>query len=289
MDLRFVDQLVDFVRGQGFVLDFSDVTFPEFFTQELRIDIDDPVYAKMGSSKGKRLRCFLQTVDNKTAVTALQALWQYRVDLIALKELTDPVPNAEARLLSVVQRLSSSSRASLVAPPTKVYSAQQFLDLRHDLERVRDLPPHPRGIAFEGFLKRAFDVFGLAARDQFKIRHEQIDGSFVLGHETYLLEAKWHKGRIDAATLRVFQAKLEAMSAWTRGVFVSFNGFTLPGLDSFGGGKRLICVEGKDIHSALVCEIPLDIMLEKKVRHLAETGEPFVPVALLFPEEDAGS
>lgn len=288
MDLRFVDQLVDFVRGKGFVLDFSDATFPEFFTQELRVDIDDPMYAKMGSSKGKRLRCFLQTVDNKTAINALQALWQYRADLVALNELEDPIPNAEARLLTIVQRLSGSANASLVAPPAKVYSAQQFLDLKRDLERVRDLPPHPRGTAFEGFLKRAFDVFGLAARDQFKIRHEQIDGSFVLGHETYLLEAKWHKGRIDAATLRIFQAKLEAMSAWTRGVFVSFNGFTVPGLNSFGGGKRLICVEGKDIHSSFVHEVPLDIMLQKKARHLAETGEAFIPFALLFPEKRVG-
>ncbi|WP_242140604.1 restriction endonuclease, partial [Sphingomonas sp. TREG-RG-20F-R18-01] len=250
------------------------------------VDINDPIFAKTGSSKGKRLRCFLQTADNKTAIHALQALWQYRCDLIALNELDDPISNAEARLLTVVQRLSESANVSLVTPLAKVYSAQQFLDLRRELERVRDLLPHPRGTAFEGFLKHAFDVFGLAARNQFKIRHEQIDGSFVLGHETYLLEAKWHKGRIDAATLRIFQAKLEAMSAWTRGVFVSFNGFTLPGLDSFGGGKRLICVDGKDIHSARVREIPLDTMLERKVRHLAETGEPFIPVALLFPERE---
>ena len=35
----------------------------------------------------------------------------------------------------------------------------------------------------------------LEAREAFRLRGEQIDGSFVLGHETYVLEAKWQSGR----------------------------------------------------------------------------------------------
>ena len=53
IDLRLVDDLVDFVRGQGFVLDFSDASFTEFFASELQVDIDDPKYSVKGGSKGK--------------------------------------------------------------------------------------------------------------------------------------------------------------------------------------------------------------------------------------------
>ncbi|MEO3431863.1 hypothetical protein [Inquilinus sp. CAU 1745] len=53
--MRFVDDLVDFIRGRGYVLDFSDSSFAAFFASELDIDIDDPAYARQGGSKGKRL------------------------------------------------------------------------------------------------------------------------------------------------------------------------------------------------------------------------------------------
>ncbi len=51
------------------------------------------------------------------------------------------------------------------------------------------------------FLKSLFDAFGLAAQEPFRLRGEQIDGSFQLGSETYLLEAKWHGQSIGVADL----------------------------------------------------------------------------------------
>lgn len=45
IDFRFVDEMVDFVRGRGFVLDFCDPTFSQFFKREIGVDIDDPIYA----------------------------------------------------------------------------------------------------------------------------------------------------------------------------------------------------------------------------------------------------
>ena len=61
IDILLLDDL--FEMSGGYVLNFSDKTFAQFFAHELDIDIDDEVYARNGSSKGKRLRCFLQTVD----------------------------------------------------------------------------------------------------------------------------------------------------------------------------------------------------------------------------------
>jgi hypothetical protein len=139
-----------------------------------------------------------------------------------------------------------------------------------------------RGYAFEKFLKNLFDTFGLEARSPFKLVGEQIDGSFLLGHETYLLEAKWQNELTRIGDLRAFDGKVGDKAAWSRGLFVSYSGFTEDGLQAFGRGKRIICADGLDLAEALMRKIPLDKVLERKVRHVAETGISFARVRDLF-------
>ncbi len=47
--------------------------------------------------------------------------------------------------------------------------------------------PQQRGYDFERFLRELFDAYELSARTAFRLTGEQIDGSFVLHNETYLL------------------------------------------------------------------------------------------------------
>ncbi|ALG60508.1 MULTISPECIES: restriction endonuclease [Citromicrobium] len=282
IDFRTIEELVEFVRGRGYVLDFSDATFSEFFAVELDVDIDDPVYAEGGTSKGKRLRCFLSKVDNATAARTLQALSEYRREHLYSTGNEDPVANAEGRLLGIIRRLNGETSGVADEQPKRAFNTAQLADLRRELYGLRDLAPQPRGYAFEDFLKRAFDLFGLKAREPFRNIGEQIDGSFLLDDQIYLLEAKWTRDPIGVADLHAFHGKLDK-AAWTRGVFVSYGGFTNEGLTAFGSAKRMICVEGRDIYDALEKQIPLADLLRAKVRRAAETGHPFVPIAQLFP------
>jgi hypothetical protein len=149
---------------------------------------------------------------------------------------------------------------------------------------VRDLPAQGRGYAFEAYLKELFDAFGMAAREPFKLYGEQIDGSFHLAGETYLLEAKWLNRKVSIAELHGFHGKIEQKAAWARGLFVSFGGFTNQGLDAFGKGKKLVCMEGREIKIALEREIGIDALIAMKVRRVAETGAVFTPIETLFPE-----
>ena len=283
MDLTLVDDLVDFVRGRGYVLDFSDTTFADFFMSELNVDIDDPTYAQNGGSKGKRLRTFLQNADDPIAVRTLQALWDRRAQILLRLGQADPVRNAEGRFLSVVAKLDGQPSAPSSQTPASAPNWHLIAGLRDELYRVRSLESHKRGYAFEAFLKRCFDASGLEAREPFRNTGEQIDGSFQLGHETYLLEAKWLASPIGNRDLHAFHGKLEGKAAWARGLFVSYSGFTDEGLISFGTGKRVVCAEGRDLYEALDRQIPIKALLERKVRHAAETGRPFVPISLLFP------
>jgi hypothetical protein len=107
-------------------------------------------------------------------------------------------------------------------------------------------PAQARGYAFETFLKDLFDAYGLAAQESFRLRGEQIAGSFQFGHETYLVDAKWQGQAIGVAELSTFHGKIEQKASWTRGLFVSNSGFTDEGLAAFGRGKPVVCLDGYD-------------------------------------------
>nr|WP_289851744.1 restriction endonuclease [Sinorhizobium meliloti] len=246
------------------------------------VDIDDPIYAEQGGSKGKRLRCFLQKVDDATATRTLQALWEHRAEHLARTGRQDPIQNAEGRFLGLLARLNGQPTNAGEAPPRRAFDWRLLAELRDELVRVESLRAHERGYAFEAFLRRCFDMAGLTAREPFRNTGEQIDGSFLLGEETYLLEAKWHSQPTGVADLHVFHGKLDQKAAWARGLFVSYKGFTTEGLAAFGSGKRLICMDGRDIYDALDRQIPLKAVLERKVRRAAETGRPFIPTRELF-------
>jgi hypothetical protein len=144
IDFRFIEELVEFIRGRGYVLNFSDTRLSEFFATELDVDIDDPVYAEDGGSKGKRLRCFLRKIDNATAARALLALWEYRREHIYSTATSDPVTNAEGRFLGLVQRLNGEAPGPSDQPPRRAFNAAQLAELRTELYNLRDLAPQPR-------------------------------------------------------------------------------------------------------------------------------------------------
>jgi hypothetical protein len=288
LDLRILDEALG-MEG-GYVLNFSDRTFSTFFAEELNIDIDDPRYAQQGSSKAKRLRFLLQKSDRATCTRVLEALWNHRQQLLAAGYWRSSAPaGADGRFLDLLQRLLEPLDAAAGATPfafqtpAPAFGWSRIDQLRQRLIAVAALEPHARGYEFESFLTALFNAHGLNAKEPFRLRGEQIDGSFSLANEIYLVEAKWQSQPTGNDDLHTFHGKLEQKAAWTRGVFVSHAGFTAEGLYAFGRGKRVICVDGLDINDLLDRRLPLDRVLEAKVRRAAETGEPFHRVRDLFP------
>ena len=56
MDIRIIDRV--FGMEGGYVLDFSNRTFADFFLEELGVDIYDDRWDAQGNSKANRLRCY---------------------------------------------------------------------------------------------------------------------------------------------------------------------------------------------------------------------------------------
>jgi hypothetical protein len=210
VDMRFLDEL--FGMSTGYVLDFNNQTFAEFFSDELGIDIDDPRYSAEGTSKGKRLRFFLRTADSRVRVRTLLALWEYRETQRRRAGLAESVPNAEEEFYCLVERLGGTppraKKASVASSESQVDRALSE-SLKTKLLTLSQLKPVERGYAYERFLRELFDANGLAARASFRLVGEQIDGSFQLAGETYLLEAKWTSAPVGVADLRAFNARLK--------------------------------------------------------------------------------
>lgn len=283
LDMKLIDDL--FEMGGGYVLDFNDRTFSAFFNNELRINIDDPRFAANGGSKAKRLRCFLQTVQDQTAVRALLGLWDYRNTLRRRAGLEEPVQGAEEEFGTLIESLGGqrpAPQASRKAAGGGSVNPAKLKALAADFLVVSTKDFQERGYAFERWLKFMFDAYNLDAREAFRVVGEQIDGSFQLGGETYLVEARWRNAMADISDLHTFHGKLEQKAFWSRGLFISIAGFSDDGLKAFGRGKRLICMDGLDLHQTLDRGLALDTVLSRKVRRAAETGSPFASVRDLF-------
>ena len=279
-DMPIIDKV--FAMESGWVLNFSNQTFAKFFQEELGVDIDDSRWAAQGGSKAKRLRYYLRQADRQKALDTLNALWEYREATSVTVDYTELEDAVCKEFFRIIKRLGGKPPAPAVpaAPqpePRIDETVASALAARLLVVSTMD-PPQTRGFAFEKFLKDLFDAYGMSAHDSFRLEGEQIDGSFVLGNDPYLLEAKWTNARVDAATLRAFNAKVEDKAKWSRGLIVSQSGFTAAGLEAFGRGKSVVCMDGLDLHEVLRHRLDLAGVLAMKVRHAAETGEAFISV-----------
>lgn len=142
------------------------------------------------------------------------------------------------------------------------------------------MPPHERGFAFEKFLNTLFKAFDLSPRGPFRLVGEQIDGSFEFDHETYLVEAKWQDKQTGQSEILVLREKVEGKATWSRGLFVSYSGFTNEGLEAFSRGRatNLIGMSGQDLYFILDGKLSLLETFRRKIRLAGETGRFYVPV-----------
>lgn len=289
VDLLLIDEVFASEKGAGYVLNFSDTTFSDFFRSEVRINIDDPKYRTSGTSKGKRLRAFLQIEPDAIVARTLRGLWEYREAMNSFSRVSgDEAVRQEERFFALVDAIDGKgsprpiprkARSNFISPPPQALTAlnAQYLALM-------SMAAHNRGYAFEKFLSDLFAIYELDPRRSFRLRGEQIDGSFEMPPETFLVEAKWQALPTGQSDLLAFSGKVEGKTQWSRGMFISYSGFTEDGLHAFARGRPtcIVCMDGLDLHQILSGGLNLVDVIQKKKRRAAETGNAFVPVRDLF-------
>lgn len=73
--------------GEGYVLDFSNRTFSEFFIEHLDVDIYDEGYSEGGNSKANRLRSFWRLSSDDSVARCIDKLLEHITDSLALGRL----------------------------------------------------------------------------------------------------------------------------------------------------------------------------------------------------------
>jgi Restriction endonuclease len=202
-----------------------------------------------------------------------------------IDRLNSLLPGVEFKIPELLDPgfLNSFAQPKAEEPPPQTagtLSAAKAQELATHLIEITKLDPQARGLRFEGFLNELFAGFGLAPRGAFRLVGEQIDGSFKLQGQTYLVEAKWHEPQIGFADLMTFSGKVAGKASWSRGLFVSNSGFAVDGLEAFSRGRQtnLICADGLDLYEVLSRKVSLIDVLEEKARRAAETNRAFIAV-----------
>jgi hypothetical protein len=219
---------------------------------------------------------FWQKEDNRVGGELMNAMLDY---------IGETGPNIEMCRL-IVERLLGHVP---VQPMQKQSSQQQqvskmLAELKEEFIRLAAQADRNRaGLSLEKLLNRLFEVFQLQPRQAFRVVGEQIDGSFEMDGQIYLLESKWEKYPLPEADLLVFRGKIEGKSTFTRGVFISLNGISAQARDTITRGKApsFFVMDGHDLMMILGEAVSLTDFLRQRVRLLAEEGRVCVPFSEL--------
>lgn len=161
------------------------------------------------------------------------------------------------------------------ASTLKTVDRARVSTLKANYLRVSAIPPQQRGFEFEKFLHELFEIYGFVPRPSFKLKGEQIDGSFTLDNEFYLFEAKWRADATTQQELIVLNDRVRSHSAIGRGMFITAGSFSPDGVFAFQKGRSssIIGIDGQDLYFILENALPLDEVIRRKLRWLVETGE----------------
>jgi hypothetical protein len=198
----------------GWVLNFSDRTFTKFVGDSTGLNIFDPRYNYKSGSKANRLRAFWTREDNQVSGKLMNDMLDYACEGVRTGALAE-----ECRLI-VARLLKGGPVANAHANSKPTIDPKPHERLAVVLKEVTQLAPNPRGFAFESFLNELFAASNLAPRASFRHVGEQIDGSFHLAGDTYLVEAKWQDQKIGNRELQSFAGSVRTKASWSRGLYI---------------------------------------------------------------------
>lgn len=156
VEKRYFERLLG--MQSGYVLDYSDPTFGEFFKRH-RVDIHGPKYQTYGTSKAKKMRAFWeQEPDTLVGAVLGEMLQAYEADC------TLNGRNIEAPILekaqNIVARLSGTSRPSKTVSQT----VDDFLHNEFVIPNIRKLPIEAMAVpVIESRLNEARTAMGAGA------------------------------------------------------------------------------------------------------------------------------
>jgi hypothetical protein len=280
-----------FEMSGGYVLDFSNRTFREFFLDNLRIDIYHPQYNYESGSKANRLRAFWKVEENAIVGKSILALLEYwkskkeiNGQIITFEEdnLYDGCMNIAERLIQdkpITSKIQQEMdlRKKMEHEASKEHQLNLLLQMFDELALSTD--NQRRGYLLEELLNTLFINQEIPVYKSFKRNEggEQIDGLFYLQGWYYLVECKWTTKLADIGELDSFSGKVNRSGKQSMGVFLSIDGWSenVPKLLKQYPEKSVILMDGYDLRCILSGALALEELLVEKITKLNKDTEPF--------------
>jgi hypothetical protein len=134
-DMRLIEEV--FGMGSGYVLDFSNRTFSEFFEDEFAINIYQEKYQSRGSSKANHLRSFIDVEDGYAVGKVLRKLYDYRTrTLVARDPSTAHADAVQKQFLEIIATIEAGFAPPVLGSLTDVAQVLNFDTVSRDLERA---------------------------------------------------------------------------------------------------------------------------------------------------------
>ncbi len=154
VEKRYHEAILD--MGGGYVLDYTDATFGEFFRKH-QIDIHSPKYQTHGTSKAKKMRAFWEQEADKVVAKVLE-------EMLASYEANCAIRQVDVNSDILSKCRETVSRLSGVASVDNTNSVEDFLDKEFVLPVVAKLPVEPQvATIIEARLKEAQTVLAAGA------------------------------------------------------------------------------------------------------------------------------
>lgn len=125
-DLRKIEKLLD--MQSGYVLDFSDADFSDFFAQ-FSIDIDNEKYTEIGTSKAKRLRGFFRKETDAIVGKVLLELIDVAEEILEGDHMSMLAHQGRLDLIPELQEVASELMAT-ADNPKKGGDGPLYVDFR---------------------------------------------------------------------------------------------------------------------------------------------------------------
>lgn len=269
-----------FEMSGGYVLNFSNSSFQRFVYDILSIDI----YKNYnGLSKANILRSIIREYDSISVGKLFLELLEYKKLHLSIN---DNEKDLFLKCVNISNKMIGKNTITKEKPATGSQKKKFDFDESHKsfMKIVTNDNAQQRGYDFEKYLFNLFNHSNLDPRGSFRIHGEQIDGSFCLNNEIYLLEAKWQSSKSNKNDLVAFNEKVSSKSAFTRGLFISYSGFSPHAVETFNAGRtvRIVLMDGHELAIILERKVDFKYVLERKIRILAEEGDCYKHINELY-------
>jgi hypothetical protein len=273
-------QLIEsvFNMSSGYILEFSNREFEEFMKDVVPYSI----YKKYpGLSKAKMLREFLKDETETYIGKAIVLLINYMKNngLVSndKEEKVNTLYELGKKFLDKVE--SPQQIKQKVPTPKNTYEIDYngFNTALIDLEKITN--SQSRGYAFEKYINGLFKIFNLDPHASYRTEYDQIDGSFVLGENTVLIEAKYRKSPIPKDDLILFSKKIESKSHFAKGLFITYSLVDDKAIAYFTDrSSRIIVLTVGELYLMCQNKVLLQNVLHYKFRILDEKGLIYMPI-----------